>query len=51
MARGDSDLRLLVDRVLSAFYATPDFPLLLGTYFGTQAAEFQSQIKAASMPE
>jgi ABC-type amino acid transport substrate-binding protein len=51
MARGDSDLRLLVDRVLSAFYATPDFALLLGTYFGTQAAEFQSQIKAASMPE
>lgn len=51
MARGDADLRLLVDRVLSAFYATPEFSLLLGTYFGPQAAELQSQIKASSMPE
>ena len=51
MARGDSDLRLLVDRVLSAFYATPDFALLLATYFGDRSAEFQSQIKASAMPE
>jgi polar amino acid transport system substrate-binding protein len=51
MARGDADLRLLVDRVLSAFYATPDFTALLGTYFGDHAAELQSQIKASSMPE
>jgi polar amino acid transport system substrate-binding protein len=51
MARGDADLRLLVDRVLSAFYATPDFAALLGTYFGDHAAELQSQIKASSMPE
>ncbi|MGH6882134.1 amino acid ABC transporter substrate-binding protein [Hypericibacter sp.] len=51
MARGDSDLRLLVDRVLSAFYTTPDFATLLSTYFGPQAAEFQSQIMASSMPE
>ena len=49
--RGDADLRLLVDRALSAFYATPEFSLLLGTYFGPEAAEFQSQIKASSMAE
>jgi ABC-type amino acid transport substrate-binding protein len=51
MARGDADLRLLVDRVLSAFYATPDFALLLATYFGDKSAEFQLQIKASAMPE
>lgn len=51
MARGDTDLRLLVDRVLSALYATPDFALLLATYFGDKSAEFQSQIKASAMPE
>ena len=51
MARGDADLRLLVDRVLSAFYATPDFALLLATYFGDKSAAFQSQIKASAMPE
>jgi polar amino acid transport system substrate-binding protein len=51
MSRGDADLRLLVDRVLSALYATPDFAALLGTYFGAQAAELQSQIKASSTPE
>jgi polar amino acid transport system substrate-binding protein len=51
MSRGDADLRLLVDRVLSAFYATPDFATLLRTYFGAQAAELQSQIKTSSIPE
>jgi ABC-type amino acid transport substrate-binding protein len=51
MSRGDADLGLLVDRVLSAFYATPDFAALLGTYFGPQAADLQSQIKAMSVPE
>jgi ABC-type amino acid transport substrate-binding protein len=51
MKRGDADLRLLVDRVLSAFYATPDFAALLGTYFGPQATNLQSQIKAMSVPE
>jgi polar amino acid transport system substrate-binding protein len=51
MSRGDADLRLLVDRVLSAFYATPDFATLLRTYFGAQATELQSQIKTSSIPE
>jgi len=51
MSRGDADFRLLVDRALSAFYATPDFAALLGTYFGAQATQLQSQIKAMSVPE
>jgi ABC-type amino acid transport substrate-binding protein len=51
LARGDADFRLLVDRVFTEFYATPDFAALLAGYFGAQAAELQSQIKASSMPE
>jgi ABC-type amino acid transport substrate-binding protein len=51
MKRGDADLRLLVDRALSAFYATPDFRKLLETYFGDEAEALQAQIKAMAMPE
>lgn len=34
MTRGDDDLRLLVDSVLSATYSSPDFEALYGKYFG-----------------
>jgi polar amino acid transport system substrate-binding protein len=35
LPRGDEDLRLLVDTVLSATYSSPDFPALYGKYFAT----------------
>ncbi len=34
MRRDDSVFRLLVDRTLTALYASDDFPKLLKTYFG-----------------
>jgi polar amino acid transport system substrate-binding protein len=48
MGRGDSDLRLLVDRVLTEFYATPEYVALLGKYFGAEASGIQKQISAQS---
>lgn len=51
LARGDSDLRLLVDRALTDFYATPEFAALLKTYFGARAGELQPQIRAMAVPE
>jgi len=51
MTRGDSSLRLLVDRVLSESFSTPDFGTLLRKYFGAEAPELQAQIKGQSLPE
>jgi ABC-type amino acid transport substrate-binding protein len=51
MKRGDSDLRLLTDRALSQFYATPEFTELLVRYFGEQAPAIKAQILAQSAPE
>jgi len=51
MKRGDADLRLLVDRTLSRFYATPEFTALLAKYFADRAASIQAQIVAQSLPE
>ena len=51
MKRGDSDLRLLVDRALSQFYPTPEFTELLTRYFGEQARAIQAQVLAGSIPD
>ena len=51
MKRGDADLRLLVDRTLSRFYATPEFTALLVKYFADQARSIQAQVVAQSLPE
>jgi ABC-type amino acid transport substrate-binding protein len=51
MKRGDSALRLLVDRTLSRFFASREFTQLLAGYFGEQAADIQAQILAQSIPE
>jgi ABC-type amino acid transport substrate-binding protein len=51
LKRGDSDLRLLIDRALSAFYATADFGALLRKYFGPEAGELEQQIVAQSAIE
>jgi len=34
LARGDDDFRLLVDRALSGFYSSADFPKAYGKWFG-----------------
>jgi polar amino acid transport system substrate-binding protein/glutamate/aspartate transport system substrate-binding protein len=51
MKRGDSDLRLLVDRSLSEFYATPEFADLLAGYFGNEASSLRKQIQTYAIPE
>jgi ABC-type amino acid transport substrate-binding protein len=51
LRRGDSDLRLLIDRALSAFYRTADFGTLLRKYFGPEAGELEQQIVAQSTIE
>jgi ABC-type amino acid transport substrate-binding protein len=51
MKRGDSDLRLLVDRSLSEFYAAPEFSDLLAGYFGDEASSLQKQIQSYAIPE
>ena len=51
MKRGDSDLRLVVDRALTQFYATPEFPALLAKYFPADRASLREQILALSLPE
>jgi ABC-type amino acid transport substrate-binding protein len=51
MKRGDSDLRLLVDRVLSSFYSSPDFVALLGKYFPGEVQVISGEILAHSIPE
>ena len=49
--RGDSDFRLLIDRALSRFYATPEFLTLLSQYFGSGSADIQGQVRALSIGE
>lgn len=51
MKRGDTEFRLLVDRSLSEFYATPEFFALLVTYFGAQAPDIRAQILAQAIPQ
>jgi len=51
LRRGDADFRLLIDRALSRFYATPEFLTLLSRYFGTDAADVRVQVRALSIGE
>jgi ABC-type amino acid transport substrate-binding protein len=51
MKRGDSDLRLLVDRSLSEFYASREFSELLAGYFGNEAPSLRKQIQTYAIPE
>jgi polar amino acid transport system substrate-binding protein len=51
MQRGDSDLRLLVDRFLSGFYKQSDFGALLAKHFGVDAGAIEEQIRAQAILE
>ncbi|MDL2401842.1 amino acid ABC transporter substrate-binding protein [Rhizobium mayense] len=51
LPRDDSTFRLLVDRALTAFYQSDDFPKLLKTYFGDEASFLRSEILMQSVPE
>lgn len=51
MKRGDAEFRLLVDRALSEFYATPEFAALLVTFFGAEASDIRAQILAKAIPQ
>lgn len=51
MRRGDTDLRLTVDRALTKFYGSPDFVALLARYFAGDAADIRSQISGFATPE
>ena len=51
MKRGDSDLRLLVDRTLSKLYSGTEFPALLAKHFGGQTAAIGALIRAQAIME
>jgi len=51
MKRGEPDLRLLVDRALTKFYASPRFEIILEEYFGKQASAIRTQLLARAVPE
>lgn len=51
LRRDDSAFRLLVDRALTGFYTSNDFPKLLKTYFGAEAPVLRSEIMMQSIPE
>jgi polar amino acid transport system substrate-binding protein len=51
LRRDDSAFRLLVDRTLTGFYTSNDFPKLLKTYFGAKAQVLRSEIMMQSIPE
>jgi polar amino acid transport system substrate-binding protein/glutamate/aspartate transport system substrate-binding protein len=51
LRRDDSTFRLLVDRTLTAYYLSDDFPKLLKTYFGGEAPTLRSEIMMQSIPQ
>jgi ABC-type amino acid transport substrate-binding protein len=51
MRRGDSDLRLAVDRSLSRLYSEAGFPAFLTKHFGKHAAAIGSLIQAQAIME
>ena len=51
MARGDGDLRVLVDGTLSRFYATPEFWTLYRTWFGAPQIGTNAFFNWLTMPE
>lgn len=51
LPRGDSDLRLLVDRTLSRLYRSPEMAKLYTAYFGAPGALAQEFFQAVALPE
>jgi polar amino acid transport system substrate-binding protein/glutamate/aspartate transport system substrate-binding protein len=51
LRRDDSAFRLLVDRSLTDFYLSDDFPKLLKTYFGGEAGTLRGEIMMQSIPQ
>lgn len=51
LRRDDSAFRLLVDRTLTEFYQSDDFPKLLKTYFGDEGPVLRGEIMSQSVPE
>ncbi|TCR79075.1 amino acid ABC transporter substrate-binding protein (PAAT family) [Rhizobium sp. BK376] len=51
LRRDDSAFRLLVDRALTDFYLSDDFPKLLKTYFGGEAGTLRAEIMMQSIPQ
>ncbi len=51
MARGDDDLRLLVDRTLSRFFASSEFPALYTRWFGAADADTRNFFRLSALPE
>ncbi|MEX3916352.1 hypothetical protein AB4Y43_08940 [Paraburkholderia sp. BR10872] len=51
MARGDDDLRLLVDRALSRLYRSPEFAAVYGKWFGNLDADSSAFFRWAALPE
>lgn len=51
LARGDEDFRLVVDRALSRFYATPELTTLYGKWFGAPDAGALIFYQWSTVPE
>ena len=51
MARGDDELRLLVDRTLSRFFASAEFPAMYARWFGEPDAETRNFFRMSTLPE
>ncbi|ALP67145.1 putrescine-ornithine antiporter [Paraburkholderia caribensis] len=51
MARGDDNLRLLVDRTLSRLFATSEFPALYARWFGSPDADTRNFFRLSALPE
>jgi polar amino acid transport system substrate-binding protein len=51
LPRGDSDLRLLVDRTLSRLYRSPEIATLYTTYFGAPGALAKEFFQTVALPE
>ncbi|WP_176053435.1 putrescine-ornithine antiporter [Paraburkholderia caribensis] len=51
MARGDDDLRLLVDRTLSRLFATSEFPALYARWFGSPDTDTRNFFRLSALPE
>jgi polar amino acid transport system substrate-binding protein len=51
MRRGDTDLRLLVDRTLSRLYRSGDFAALYGQWFGTPDPGTLELFRALALPD
>jgi ABC-type amino acid transport substrate-binding protein len=51
MKRGDADLRLAVDRILSGLYSTPEFAVLLEKYFPEEGPDVRAEVLAHSVSE